>query len=245
MKFARLSFLAFLALITLSNASFQANGHIVGTGTLRITIRDPHGNVVPGASVSARKAGCKCSDCAPPEKPCKCCFQQATSNDSGEVAFTLESGTYSVTVGVTGFESVEQDVEVRDGESKSLEMKVGSTGLQTKQGKNDLVFSGTIQDQSDHSIANVEVLVGNKPCKCSSCAENEKPCKCCFSQRTVSNASGKFSITGLEPGSYFIQLTKDGRTLGSINGLEIQRSENVQLTVVEGTASMPPGTPKP
>lgn len=150
MKLTRTGFAvsSLLALTILTTASSNIHANVPDKGTLNITVRDSNGAVVPGASISARKQSCKCSDCSPSEKPCKCCFQQVTSDDSGVATFTLDSGKYSVTIEVSGFESVEQEVELSDGESKSLAVKVGSTDNlgKSNRGTSDLVFKGKVQN---------------------------------------------------------------------------------------------------
>jgi len=93
-------------------------------------------------------------------------------------------------------------------------------------------FRGTILNEERQPLANVEVLFGKKDCKCDSCSEDQKPCKCCFSQRAVSDASGNFSTIDMREGEYNLLLLKDGQTAGSFNGLPVVKSEKLVFTIM-------------
>lgn len=221
-----------LILLVFGSASPARNTGAEGNGTLRITVRDPNGAAVPGANVSVKKKDCRCSDCSPDQRPCKCCINQITTDDEGQATFTVSSGSYAVKVEVSGFKDLEQDdVEVRAGETKTLEISL-NPGASVK-------FSGRVQDENNQPLQNVEILFAKIGCKCDSCSEKEKPCKCCFSQRAMSDASGNFSVGGLKSSDYDIRLIKDGQTAGSFNGLEVRQSEKVLFTITESKSRKP------
>jgi hypothetical protein len=217
-----------LVLTVLSVVSSPARPCQETKGSLSVTVRDPNGAVVPGAEIAATRVPCKCKDCPPEEQPCKCCFQQVTTDDTGQATLTLATGTYSVEVHASGFKTVKQeDVQVGTGQSRSLQitLDVGNVSRLVR-------LSGTILNEEKQPLANVEVLFRDKDCKCDSCSEDEKPCKCCFSQRAVSDASGNFSTTEMRADKYYVQLLKDGQTAGSFDGLPVVKSEKLVFTIV-------------
>ena len=217
-----------LVLTVLSVVSAHAHPYQETKGSLSVTVRDPQGAVVPGAEIAATRVPCKCKDCPPEEQPCKCCFQQVTTNDTGQATLTLATGTYSVEVHASGFKTVkEEGVQVGTGQSKSLQITLDVGGLSRL-----VRLTGTILNEERQPLANVEVLFRKKDCKCDSCSENQKPCKCCFSQRSVSDASGNFSITEMREDEYNVLLLKDGRTAGSFNGLQVDKSEKLVFTIM-------------
>lgn len=215
--------------------------------TLKVSVRDPNGAAVPGASVTARKKPCRCEDCSPEQRPCRCCVQQVTTNEEGQATLTVSTGSYDVTVAVAGFKTAEQNnVEVTAGATQTLEitLNVGNVnvgGVQVsgpadrskKDSESEFVLSGRVQNENKQPLADVEILFAKADCLCESCSENEKPCKCCIAQRATSDASGKFSVGGLKSSEYFIRLMKDGQTAGSFNGLEVHKSEKVLFTIQE------------
>jgi protocatechuate 3,4-dioxygenase beta subunit len=216
--------------------------------TLKITVRDPNGAAVPGASVTARKKPCRCEDCPLEQRPCRCCVQQVTTNEEGQATLTVSSGSYDLRVDVSGFKSAEQNnVEVSAGATQTVEITLNVGGVQVsgpadrskKNDESEFVLSGHVENDNKQPLANVEIQFAKKDCRCESCSENDKPCKCCFAQRSMSDASGNFSVSGLKPSDYYIRLMKDGQTAGSFNGLPVRQSEKVLFTVQESKSGGP------
>jgi hypothetical protein len=217
-----------VVLAVLSVESSYARPSQETKGSLTVTVRDPAGAAIAGAEIAATRVPCKCKDCPPEEQPCKCCFQQITTDDAGQATLTLATGTYSVEIHASGFKTVKkEDVQVRSGQSQSLQitLDVGKLGRLVR-------LTGTIRNEEQQPLANVEVLFGKKGCKCDSCSEDQKPCKCCFSQRAVSDAAGNFSTIEMPEDKYNVLLLKDGKIAGSFNGLPVAKSEKLVFTIM-------------
>jgi carboxypeptidase family protein len=254
----RIRLLATLAFVLTAGCASLCAACPQEDGNLDITIRGPNNEAVPGANVEAVRHGCACKDCGVLERPCKCCVQQATSNDEGRVTLRVHEGVYTVRVTAEGFRQSEQaDIKVGAGEAHSLEMRLArppglanttsaqsATNTRLQQMVEDKLsidsrrssIKGEIVDENKRALPDVELVFMTRGCKCDSCPDDEKPCKCCIAQRAVSDASGRYSIS-VESGTYDLKILVMGRSAGSINGVEINKSNKVDLTIVNNAAS--------
>src|SRR5688572_8652444 len=108
MRRVLVSLVALLALVSLPSATADAQGVSV-TGTIRGTVTDKDGGVVPGATVELKNNATAVTK------------TEVTNSTGGYVFPALDLGTYTVTVSLSGFKAfAHTDVRVTAGSNNEL-----------------------------------------------------------------------------------------------------------------------------
>src|SRR5215831_12780936 len=132
-KFRVLKFGSLLAAFVLYAAvAVTTSAQVTGSATLRGTVKDPKGAVVPNATVTRINEGTKAE-------------RDTKSNDEGQYVFTaVVPGTYTVKVEASGFKTTNQSgVSVEAASTRALDVEL-AVGLASE---TVTVVSGSAADQ--------------------------------------------------------------------------------------------------
>jgi len=84
-------------------------------------------------------------------------------------------------------------------------------------------LAGKIRDDKDRPLEGIVVEARTRGCLCSSCTGDDKPCKCCIEQRSVTDARGAYSIRLTTREAVDLVIVREGRIEGRFAGIEARR----------------------
>jgi hypothetical protein len=135
-----------LVLISALALSLAAHGQGAATGDLHVSVKDPQGQAVVGAEVTARDMG-------------KGTQRMASASEAGEYSIlALPPALYRITVNAQGFSRDSEDVAITVGGSQAIGVILQiETSTQTLE-----VKSGVTTELVDHDIMSSKDLVGHE-----------------------------------------------------------------------------------
>jgi hypothetical protein len=87
-------------------------------------------------------------------------------------------------------------------------------------------LAGKIKDEKERPMEGIVVEARTRGCLCSSCTGDDKPCKCCIEQRSVTDATGAYSIKLASRAAVDLVIVREGRVEGRFAGIEASRESS-------------------
>lgn len=240
--------------VSLAAASAQAQENDV---PLVVSVTGPRGEAIAAARVTVSEQECECGTCPAGktcssrccdcrQEPCVCCIDSLTgvTDEDGRVEFRVHQGTFKAVIEVQNFKPLVQGgIRVtREGRNRvevKLDAGPGIDDAPASKGRDFSRLLVEVTDAKNKPVADVDVRVRRLGCACGTCPSGRNcasnccdcrggECFCCVDTSDVTTVQGEV-FANLQPGTYEVTFSRDGKALGTLSGLVVPPKTEVKL----------------